>query len=141
MKKSQSITKKILKITAIGLIIPILIILYISYAIDYNQEEIKQLKKEISNHYPTNEITYVNEYGNYYIIKTKDQIIVLSKDYKEVVKEDTFKLKENSDKLNIIYKNNKLMYEKIIQKSKTLTYEYFDIITGKKIKSTALELR
>ena len=141
MKKQNVKLKKFLKIAGTIILISIVIILYISYAIDYNQNLSIKTKKEISQKYPTEEINYINSYGKYYIIKTKNQVIVLSQDYQEIIKEDLSKLKENTDNLDIIYKTNKLMYEKTIIEQKKVTYEYYNALTGEKIKSTALELR
>ena len=134
--------KKILKIVASIIFILITVIIYISYTTDSNQQVLLNLTEKIKNNYNTNEnINYSNEYGAYYIIKTDTKVIVLSKDYQEVVKEDISKLKETLPETNLIYKTNKLMYEKTIRKQKKVTYEYYDAKKGEKVKSTTLELK
>ena len=134
--------KKILKIIGCLIIGFITIILYISYITDYNNETLSNLTKEISKNYnTTEEITYSNQYGNYYIIKTPSKVIVLSKDYKEITKEELSKIKELPNKAELVYKTNKLMYEKTIKKNKKLIYEYYDALSGEKIKTTKLELQ
>ena len=39
----------------------------------------------------------------------------------------------------MIYKTNKLMYEKTKRKENEIIYEYYDATTGELIKTTALE--
>ena len=43
--------------------------------------------------------------------------------------------------MELIYKNNKLMYEETKQKDKALTYKYYDAKTGDFIKETTMELK
>ena len=134
--------KKILKIIGIILVISIIIILYISYIVDSNMQETVALNNKITKNYQTTEkIIYANEYNNYYIIKTSSQVIILNKDYKEVKKEPLSSLKDNIKNANLIYKTNKIMYEKVIRKNKKTIYEYYDALTGEKIKKTVLELQ
>ena len=140
--KGMMTVKKTLKIIGLILLIPIAIILYISYITDHNSQQLESLLKRIEKNYQTNEkITYANEYNNNYIIKTNTQAIVLSKDYKEIKKENLSNLKENIKDTNLIYKTNKLMYEKVIRKDKKTIYEYYDALTGEQIKKTVLELQ
>ena len=141
MKDSKKVIIRIIKIISIILVIIVINILYISYTVDNNKESLNQTAKEIAANYQTDKINYINTYGNYYIIETKNQVIVLSKDYKEVLKKDLQDLKELDSKTDIIYKKNKLIYEKKIIKDKKVIYQYYDAITGKEINSTTLELR
>ena len=79
--------KKALKILIIVIIIFITGTIYISYIDTNNEDYITNLTTKIKNHLKINdEITYTNQYGNYYIVKTTKDIIVLTKDYKEVLK-------------------------------------------------------
>ena len=132
--------KKILKIIGGIILLFVIIIIYISYVTDHNNQELESLKKEVSEKYKLNEeITYSNQYGNYYIIKTKTKVIVLSKDYKEILKEDLSKLANNLTDTSLVYKTNKLMYEKTIRTKKQITYEYYDANSGKIINKVVLE--
>ena len=132
--------KKALKILIIVIIIFITGTIYISYIDTNNEDYLNNLTTNIKNHLNLNdEITYTNQYGNYYIIKTTNDIIVLTKDYKEVFKEKVSALKENPNNYDLIYNTNKLMYEKTIIKGNNLTYEYYDIKTGSLIKKTSME--
>ncbi len=134
--------KKVLKIVSIILISIIICILCISYIETKNDNYLNNLKEEIKNHLNLNdEITYTNQYGNYYIIKTNNNVIVLTKDYREVLKESISKIKELNN-YELIYKTNRLMYEKTsIKNNNTLIYEYYDAITGQFLKKTTLEKR
>ena len=140
--KGMITMKKILKILGIVVILFVVVIIYISYIIDHNNQQFTNLTKEISKNYNTNEkIVDSNQYGNFYIIKTKTKVIVLTKDYKEVTEEELSNLKVTSSNLPLIYKTNKLMYEETITKNKKVTYKYYDALSGEKIKSTTLELK
>ncbi len=134
--------KKILRIGITIIVLIVLCIIYISYITDNNSQDIERLKNEISKNYNTNGgIDYINEYNNNYIIKTNNKVVVLSKDYKEVIKEDISKLNSSFNDAELIYKTNKLMYEKTIRKNNTITYEYYDALSGSLIKSKKMELR
>lgn len=132
--------KKVLRSILIIVIILIIGILYISYVTNHNQEELDNITKSIQENYSVkDEITYSNRYGNYYIFTTESDVYVLNNEYKEVDKKRINDLAENQENLPIIYKTNKLMYEKTIRKKDKITYEYYDALTGDLIKETALE--
>ena len=132
--------KRALKITGCILLFTLSIVIYISYIVDHNSQEISKLETKIKNHYKTkDEITSVNKYSNFYIIKTPSKVIVLSDDYKSVLEEDLQKLSNNDANQPLIYKTNKLMYEKKVLKKNKLTYEYYDAISGELIDKTTLE--
>lgn len=132
--------KKIGKIILSIIIVIILGILYMSYLTNHNQNYLDNITKNIEENYKINDkITYSNQYGNYYIFTTKDQVIVLNKDYEEVIKENLSTLKENTDNYPLIYKTNKLMYEKTKIEDNTLIYEYYDAKTKELIKTTTME--
>ena len=118
----------------------IIVIFYISYITTQNENQYNTIAKKVQSNYNLKEeITYSNQYGNYYIITTKNQVIVLNKEYQEVLKESISILSENKEKLPLIYKTNKLMYEKTNRTKKTVIYEYYDATNGTLIKTTNLE--
>ena len=134
--------KKVIRITGCIILVCISIIIYISYIEDKNENDLKNIEKDIRKNYQTTgKINYTNQYGNYYIIKTDSEVIILSKDYKEVAKESLSKLSKTPDTEELIYKTNKIMYEKTIRTNKKVIYEYYDAISGKKVKTTTLELK
>ncbi len=129
--------KKTLKIIGIILIVTVILFFNASYIVEKNEETKEKLTSQLQKKYQASNINYTNQYNNYYIIKTDSNIVVLDKEYKEVLKEELSKIKEK--KLNIIYKTNKLMYEKPIVKKDKLIYQYYDIYTGELLNTTELE--
>ena len=139
-QERDDIMKKVLKSIFIILIILIIGILYISYITTQNDNQYELIAKNVKDNYKINEeIKYSNQYGNYYIIKTKTHVIVLNLENKEILKEKVSILKENKDNLPLIYKTNKLMYEKTIRKENKITYKYYDATTGDQIKTIDLK--
>lgn len=133
--------KKLLHIILVPIIIIIIVIIYMSYLSSSNQNYLDSITKDIKDNYKVEEeITYSNQYGNYYILTTKTSVIVLNKQYKEVLSENisTIKIKED---MELIYKTNKLMYEEKKIINKVLTYKYYDATTGEFIKETTMELK
>ena len=132
--------KKVLRSILILAIILITGILYISYITNHNQDELNDITKSIQENYSIKDkITYTNRYGNYYIFTTASNVYVLNNEYKEIYQENLSRLAKNQENLAIIYKTNKLMYEKTIRKKDKITYEYYDALTGNLVKETALE--
>lgn len=132
--------KKVLRSILILASILITGILYISYITNHNQDELDHITQNIKDNYSIkDEITYSNRYGNYYIFTTNSNVYVLNNEYKEVYKKEIGSLATNEENLPIIYKTNKLMYEKTIRKKDKITYEYYDALTNQLIKETTLE--
>ena len=132
--------KKVLRSILIIVIILIIGILYISYITNHNQDELNNITQNIKDNYSVkDEITYSNRYGNYYIFTTESDVYVLNNEYQKVKQKEISSLATNEENLPIIYKTNKLMYEKTIRKKDKITYEYYDALTGKLIKETTLE--
>lgn len=132
--------KKVLRSILIIVIILIIGILYISYITNHNQDELNTITQNIKdNYFIKDEITYSNRYGNYYIFTTKSDVYVLNNEYQKVYQKEISSLATNEENLPIIYKTNKLMYEKTIRKKDKITYEYYDALTNQLIKETTLE--
>ena len=132
--------KKVLRSILIIVIILIIGILYISYITNHNQDELNNITQNIKDNYSVkDEITYSNRYGNYYIFTTESDVYVLNNEYQKVYQKDISSLATNEENLPIIYKTNKLMYEKTIRKKDKITYEYYDALTNQLIKETTLE--
>ncbi len=139
MKNKDKIIQ-IVSIIAIIVIVILIIIFSLSYKINsnnnYNNKIIDRVKKNFST---SENIKYINIYDNYYILKTNDKVYVLDNKYKEVYKEELNKLASNTKNYELIYKNNKLMYENTIRSKNSVTYEYYDCKTYKKTKVLKLE--
>ena len=120
MKKHKA-KKRIIQILLI-IILPMIILLSATYyIISRNNLYQEKLTKKIKKNYKTNEIiTKTTKYENNYIIITEDFVIVLDKKYKELLKEELSTLAVNPNNYELIYKNNKLMYEETILKKITL---------------------
>lgn len=132
--------KKVLRSILIIVIILIIGILYISYITNHNQDELNNITQNIKDNYSVkDEITYSNRYGNYYIFTTESDVYVLNNEYQKVYQKEISNLATNEENLPIIYKTNKLMYEKTIRKKDKITYEYYDALTGNLTKETTLE--
>ena len=132
--------KKVLRSILIIVIILITGILYISYITNHNQDELNNITQNIKDNYSVkDEITYSNRYGNYYIFTTESDVYVLNNEYQKVYQKEISSLATNEENLPIIYKTNKLMYEKTIRKKDKITYEYYDALTGNLTKETTLE--
>ena len=133
--------KKLLRILLIPLIILIVVFLYILYLSNSNQKYLNSITQNIEDNYKVEEeITYSNQYGNYYIFTTKSSVIVLNNQYEEILNDSiaTIQIKED---MELIYKTNKLMYEEKEVNDKVLTYKYYDATTGDFIKETTMELK
>lgn len=132
--------KKILKIIIIILLLALFVYIIIFSTINKNNKYINNLTKDIEKNYKLKEdIKYSNKYGNYYIFTTDTKVIVLNKEYEEILIEDIKILDENKNNYDLIYKNNKLMYEETILKDQKLTYKYYDATNNELIKETNLE--
>lgn len=130
----------VLKIIIIVIALIFIGVFSLSYTINNNNSYKESIITNIKNNYNVNgDITYANYYGNYYIFTTNSNIIVLTKEYKEVLNEDINKLAKNTNNYELIYRTNKLMYEDTTVKDNKVTYDYYDANTYKKISSTTLE--
>lgn len=135
----KSLKKIIIAIIIIALVI-LIAIFSLSYIINKNNNYQDNLTKKIKTNYDISEdITYSNFYGNYYIFKTKNNVIVLNKEYEEVLKEEIKNIADNKEGYDLIYKTNKLMYEDTTIENNKVTYTYYDAKTYEKISSTTLE--
>ena len=85
------------------------------------------------------EITYSNEYNNYYIFTTKSRVVVLNNEYVEILNESIATIKNRNDNQELIYKTNKLMFEETKLKKENLIYRYYDASNGEFIKETIME--
>lgn len=131
---------KVLKVILVIFLVALIGILSVSYLTNHNQNFLEDITKNIQENYSlTEDITYTNQYGNYYIITTPTQVIVLTKEYTEVLKENISILTKNNENLPLIYKTNTLMYEKTKLIKGNLSYEYYDARTGELLKTTTME--
>ena len=134
--------KKTLKILIIPFIIILGITIYTIYLTNNNTNYIEKTLKNIKDNYQINEeITYYNEYNNYYIFTTKTKVIVLNNEYVEILNEDITNIKKRKNNQELIYKTNKLMFEETILDDNNLTYKYYDASNYELVKETVLEMQ
>lgn len=139
MKKAL-MRKKILKIVGIPLIIILIIFIYIASIVNNNKKYLDSITQNIKENYQINEeITYSNQYNNYYIFTTKTRVIVLNNEYSEILNESIATIQEIPKNQELIYKTNKLMFEETILKADKLIYKYYDATTKEFIKETVME--
>lgn len=125
--------KYLICILILIIIIPLFLIIY---PINKNNKYQKDLIKDIYNNTNIKEIKYLNKYNNYYIIKTKDKVIVLDLNYEEVYNIDLSLLQ--SSNLELVYRRNNLYYEKKIREDKKITYQFYDVETNDFVYETSL---
>lgn len=132
--------KKIIKLLALVIIIILTITIIMFSLINKNNKYLNSITKDIKSNYKLkSDITYSNKYGNYYIFTTSTKVIVLNKEFEEILSKDIDILDKNKNNYELIYKNNKLMYEETILKNNKLTYKYYDATNNELIKETKME--
>lgn len=100
------------------------------YIVNRNNNYLNNILEDIKNNSEIKEdIMYYNKYNNYYIVLTKDNIIVLDKDYKEVYNNSNEKFQDKTSEYEIIYKIDIPMYEEVKKEGNTIKYIYYDIYT------------
>ena len=110
------------------------------YIVSKNNNYLNNILKDIKNNSEIKEeIIYYNKYNNYYIVLTKDNIIVLDKDYKEVYNNSTEKFQDKTSEYEIIYKTDIPMYEETKKEGNTIKYIYYDIYTLDKLDEIEIE--
>jgi len=88
-------------------------------------------KKLLNNIYENTEledIIYLNKDNNYYIITTKEKIIVLDLNYEEKLSKDVTNLQDSN--LELVYRRNNLYYEEKIKEDDKIIYKFYNIETG-----------
>ena len=126
--------KKVL--ITILIIIILLIFSIILYPIIKNNNYQKKLLNNIYENTDLKDIKYLNKDNNYFIIKTKDKVIVLDFNHEEVYSISTSEIKMGN--LDLSYTRNNLYYKERIRKNNKLTYKYYDIKTNEEVFTSVL---
>ncbi len=126
--------KKVL--ITILIIIILLIFSIILYPIIKNNNYQKKLLNNIYENTDLKDIKYLNKDNNYFIIKTKDKVIVLDLNHEEVYSISTSEIKMGN--LDLSYTRNNLYYKERIRKNNKLTYKYYDIKTNEEVFTSVL---
>ena len=126
--------KKVL--ITILIIIILLIFSIILYPIIKNNNYQKKLLNNIYENTDLKDIKYLNKDNNYFIIKTKDKVLVLDLNHEEVYSISTSEIKMGN--LDLSYTRNNLYYKERIRKNNKLTYKYYDIKTNEEVFTSVL---
>lgn len=112
--------KRLIKIF-IGVMISLFILLLMVVNIDNKYND--KVYKLISDNTNIKNISYVNRYGEYYIVLNDKYLYAINKEYKIVSEIDKILLYENYEKYDIIYENELFMYLDYSDSK----YKYYDI--------------
>lgn len=128
------------KMILIMIVLIILFLFIFIYVVNNNNNYINNRLSNIKNNYKiTDNVIYSNEYGEYYILLTEKNLIILNKKYDEIMKEKIENLKLVSGEYDIIYKRNKPMLQLKEKNNNKIVYIYYDIYTGKEIEKIEIE--
>ena len=122
----------------ITILITIILLIFsiILYPIIKNNNYQKKLLNNIYENTDLKDIKYLNKDNNYFIIKTKDKVIVLDLNHEEVYSISTSEIKKSN--LDLSYTRNNLYYKERIRKNNKLTYKYYDIKTNEEVFTSVL---
>ena len=127
------------KALVISLICLTVIASLFSLPLSSNNSYERKLINDIKRVYNTKDtIKNVNLFNNYYILTTTNNIIVLNNKFEEITTESLSKTL-NLD-YPIVYKNNKLMYEKKKVSSQKIIYKYYDLYTEELLDTITMEV-
>ena len=118
--------KKKIIITVISLII-ISTLFIILFPVIKNTRYEKRLLDKIYNNTNYTDIVCLNKDNNYYIIKTKNNVIVLDLNYEEIVLIDLNNIIESD--LELVYPRNNLYYEEKIRENGKIIYKFYNVET------------
>lgn len=128
------------KMILIMIVLIILFLFIFIYVVNNNNNYINNRLSNIKNNYKiTDNVIYSNEYGEYYILLTEKNLIILNKKYDEIMKEKIENLKLVSGEYDIIYIRNKPMLQLKEKNNNKIVYIYYDIYTGKEIEKIEIE--
>ena len=124
----------------ITILITIILLIFsiILYPIIKNNNYQKKLLNNIYENTNLKDIKYLNKDNNYYIIKTKDKVLVLDLNYEEVYSISANEIKKSD--LDLSYTRNNLYYKERIRKNNKLTYKYYDIKTNEEVFTSVLTI-
>lgn len=106
------------------------------YTVSKNNKYTSSIEKKVKEKYSLQEdIKYLNKSNFYYIIETNTLLILLDDNYNEVQKINTSELYSLDKPYEIVYRLNKIMYEKKEVLSTKIIYTYYDIYTGEVIET------
>ena len=128
--------KKITIIISIILIIIIISLSLLIYPIITNNNYNKKLLSDIYKNTEYKEVISLNKDNNYYILKTKEKVVVLDLNYEEILSLDINKIVDSD--LDLVYRRYNLYYEEKIKEDKKIIYKFYSVETNELKYTTSL---
>lgn len=125
--------KALLVVLIIIIIVPLFVVIY---PVIKNNNYEKNMLEDIYNNTDIKDITYLNKDNNYFVLKTKEKVLVLDLNYEEVLSIDVNDIEESS--LELVYRRNNLYYEEKIKDGSKITYHFYNVKTNELEYSTSL---
>ena len=102
----------------------LILLLYITNDNYYNN-----ISKSIKDNYANINLYYVNKYNDYYIFLSDENYGVLDGEYNEIMLISKSLVHDNTNNYDVIYKDNKLIYQDEVLDKDKLMINYYDIYT------------
>lgn len=102
----------------------LILLLYITNDNYYNN-----ISKSIKDNYTNINLYYVNKYNDYYIFLSDENYGVLDGEYNEIMLISKSLVHDNTNNYDVIYKDNKLIYQEEVLDKDKLMINYYDIYT------------
>ena len=102
----------------------LMLLLYITNDNYYNNISIS-----IKDNYANINLYYVNKYNDYYIFLSDENYGVLDGEYNEIMLISKSLVHDNTNNYDVIYKDNKLIYQEEVLDKDKLMINYYDIYT------------
>lgn len=94
-----------------------------------NDNYYNNISKSIKDNYANINLYYVNKYNDYYIFLSDENYGVLDGEYNEIMLISKSLVHDNTNNYDVIYKDNKLMYQEEVLDKDKLMINYYDIYT------------
>lgn len=102
----------------------LILLLYITNDNYYNN-----ISKSIKDNYANINLYYVNKYNDYYIFLSDENYGVLDGEYNEIMLISKSLVHDNTNNYDVIYKDNKLIYQEEVLDKDKLMINYYNIYT------------
>ncbi len=126
------------KIVLIFITLMITIFLLICYMVYKDNNYLNKIKKDIIKTTDIIDVTYLNKYGNYYIVKDNEYLYLMDDEYNILLQKDLILVHENTNNYDIIYRDENFMYMHDYKEKHKLIYEYYNIGTYELIDTVSL---
>lgn len=94
-----------------------------------NDNYYNNISKSIKDNYANINLYYVNKYNDYYIFLSDENYGVLDGKYNEIMLISKSLVHDNTNNYDVIYKDNKLIYQEEVLDKDKLMINYYDIYT------------